>query len=42
MSCNAASLEVAELKIAGCNVDEEEDNGFDGFEVVDGCESIRA
>lgn len=39
-SCNAASLDVVELKIAGdCD---DGDKGFNGFEAVDGWESMRA
>lgn len=38
-SWRAASLDVGELNIAGCDDD---DNGFDGCEAVEDCESMRA
>lgn len=37
-SCKAASLDVVELNIAG----DDDDKGFNGFEAVDGWESMRA
>lgn len=40
-SWRAASLDVGELNIAGCDGDDD-DNGFDGCEAVEGCESMRA